>query len=303
MEDFKNISKWLNDEMTNEELASFRKTDDYQLYKNIVEEAKNIDLTSVNETVALQDFKARVANRTKKKSKVISFNRNLAFKIAASIAFLVGITYFLFSLNQETLKTAFAENKSFILPDESAVTLNAVSQITYSKISFKKNRQLKLDGEAYFSVKKGSTFNVKTEQGNIEVLGTKFNVKSRENSFKVFCYEGSVAVSHNNTKVILTKGEGVQLTKNNTLKKLRNPETSGPVWLNNESYFVEETYTEVLAEFERQFKVKIISKTINTDVLFTGGFSNNDLDSAIKSITLPLNINYRIKDNEIILSK
>ncbi len=303
MKDFKNISKWLNDEMTNEELASFRETDDYQLYKNIVEEAKDINLTSINEDVALQDFKARIANRTKKKAKVISFNRSLAFKIAASFTLLIGITYFLFNFNQETLKSNYAENKSFVLPDESTVTLNAVSQITYSKTSFKKNRQLKLDGEAYFSVKKGSTFNVKTEQGNIEVLGTKFNVKSRENSFKVFCYEGRVAVSHNNTKVILTKGEGVQLTKNNTLIKLRNPENSEPLWLNNESYFKEDPYTEVLAEFERQFKVKIISKAINTDVLFTGGFNNKDLDSAIKSITLPLNINYRIKDNEIILSK
>ncbi|OGS71590.1 MAG: hypothetical protein A3F91_00690 [Flavobacteria bacterium RIFCSPLOWO2_12_FULL_35_11] len=303
MKDFKNILKWLNDEMTGEELASFQETDDYKLYKNIVEEAKNIDLTSINEAVALQDFKARIANRTKKKSKVISFNRNLAFKIAASIALLVGISYFFFDFNTETLKTDFAENKSFMLPDESVVTLNAVSEITYKKTSFNKNRQLKLDGEAYFSVKKGSVFNVETEQGNIEVLGTKFNVKSRENSFNVFCYEGSVAVSHNNTKVILTKGEGVQLTKNNTLIKLHNPEVSGPLWLNNESYFTSAPYAEVLAEFERQFKVKIISKTINTDVLFTGGFRNNDLDSAINSITLPLNINYRIKDNEIILSK
>lgn len=303
MKDFKNILKWLNGEMSNEELTAFRKTDDYKLYKNIAEEAENINLTSLNETVALQDFKARIAIRTKKKPKVISFNKSLAFKIAASIAFLVGITYFLFNFSQETLKTDFAENKSFILPDESAVTLNAVSKITYSKTSFKKNRQLKLDGEAYFSVKKGSTFNVKTEQGNIEVLGTKFNVKSRENSFNVFCYEGSVAVTHNNLKVILTKGEGVQLTKNNTFIKLPKPETFAPLWLNNESYFMQEPYTEVLAEFERQFKVKIISKSINTDVLFTGGFNNNDLDSAIKSITLPLNINYRIKDNEIILSK
>ncbi len=303
MEDFKNILKWLNNEMTDEELAAFRKTDDYKFYKNIAEEAKNINLTSVNETVALQDFKSRIANRTKKKSKVISFSRNFAFKIAASIALLVGLTYFLFNFSQETLKADFAENKSFVLPDESSVTLNAVSQITFSKSSFKKNRQLKLDGEAYFSVKKGSAFNVETEQGNIAVLGTEFNVKSRENSFKVFCYEGSVAVSHHNTEIILTKGEGVQLTKNNQLVKLLNPKSSAPLWLNNESEFTEEPYTEVLAEFERQFKMKIISESVNTKVLFTGGFNNKDMNSAIKSITLPLNINYRIKDNEIILSK
>lgn len=303
MEKFENILKWLNNEMTDEELVAFRKTDDYNAYKNIVEEAKNINLTAVNEDVALEDFKARIANRTKRKAKVISFNRNLVFKIAASFVILFGISYFLFNFNQKTLKANYAENKTFILPDESTVTLNAVSQITYSNTSFNKNRQLKLDGEAYFSVKKGSTFNVKTEQGNIAVLGTKFNVKSRENSFKVFCYEGRVAVTHNNTKIILTKGEGVQLTKNNILQKLQNAETAMPLWLFNESYFNEEPYSEVLAEFERQFNVKIISKAINTDVLFTGGFSNDNLNSAIKSITLPLNINYTIKVNEIILSK
>lgn len=303
MEDFKNILKWLNNEMTDEELVAFRKTDDYQLYKDIAEESKNINLTSVNETVALQDFKARIANRTKKKSKVILFNRKFAFKIAASIALMVGLTYFLLNFNQETLKADFAENKSFLLPDESSVILNAVSQITYNKASFKKNRQLKLDGEAYFHVKKGSAFNVETKQGNIAVLGTEFNVKTRDNSFRVFCYEGSVAVSNNNNEIILTKGEGVLLTKNNILVKLKNPKSSAPLWLNNESEFTEEPYTEVLAEFERQFKMKIISESVNTKVLFTGGFNNKDMNSAIKSITLPLNLNYRIKDNEIILSK
>jgi len=84
---------------------------------------------------------------------------------------------------------------------------------------------------------------------------------------------------------------------------LLNPKSSAPLWLNNESEFTEEPYTEVLAEFERQFKMKIISESVNTKVLFTGGFNNKDMNSAIKSITLPLNINYRIKDNEIILSK
>ena len=37
MKDFKNILKWLNNEMTGEELASFRETDDYKLYKNMGE--------------------------------------------------------------------------------------------------------------------------------------------------------------------------------------------------------------------------------------------------------------------------
>lgn len=302
MKDIKNISKWLNNEMTEEEFLAFKATDDYKLYKDIAEEGSKIKLASVNEEAALKDFKARIQSKTKKKSKVISLKRSVVFKIAASFAVLVAISYFIFNTNQITLKTDFAENKSFTLPDESKVILNAVSAITYKK-SFIKDRALKLNGEAYFSVKKGSSFTVNTSQGSVQVLGTKFNVKNREKAFNVFCYEGRVEVKSGSDKIVLTKGEGVKLIANNTLIKIDNNNINEPLWLQNESYFNEEIYSEVLAELERQFNVKINSNAINTNVLFTGGFRKNDLDSAIKSITLPLNINYQIKDNEIILSK
>ncbi|WP_298364810.1 FecR family protein [uncultured Lutibacter sp.] len=302
MKDIKNISKWLNNEMTEEEFLAFKATDDYKLYKDIAEEGSKIKLASVNEEAALKDFKARIQSKTKKKSKVISLKRSVFFKIAASFAVLVAISYFIFNTNQITLKTDFAENKSFTLPDESKVILNAVSAITYKK-SFIKDRALKLNGEAYFSVKKGSSFTVNTSQGSVQVLGTKFNVKNREKAFNVFCYEGRVEVKSGSDKIVLTKGEGVKLIANNTLIKIDNNNINEPLWLQNESYFNEEIYSEVLAELERQFNVKINSNAINTNVLFTGGFRKNDLDSAIKSITLPLNINYQIKDNEIILSK
>ena len=302
MKDIKNISKWLNNEMTEKEFLAFKATDDYKLYKDIAEEGSKIKLASVNEEAALKDFKARIQSKTKKKSKVISLKRSVVFKIAASFAVLVAISYFIFNTNQITLKTDFAENKSFTLPDESKVILNAVSAITYKK-SFIKDRALKLNGEAYFSVKKGSSFTVNTSQGSVQVLGTKFNVKNREKAFNVFCYEGRVEVKSGSDKIVLTKGEGVKLIANNTLIKIDNNNINEPLWLQNESYFNEEIYSEVLAELERQFNVKINSNAINTNVLFTGGFRKNDLDSAIKSITLPLNINYQIKDNEIILSK
>ncbi|SFS40294.1 FecR family protein [Lutibacter maritimus] len=302
MKNSKNISKWLNNEMSEEEFSAFQTTDDYTLYKDIVETGSKIKLTSINEEVALKDFKARIKTRTKKKPQVISLKNNFIFKVAASIALLVAVSYFLLNNSQTTLKTNYAENKSFTLPDESIVDLNAVSTITYAK-SFLKNRELELEGEAYFKVKKGSSFTVNTSQGSVQVLGTKFNVKNREKAFNVFCYEGRVEVKHGTDKIILTKGEGVQLVNNNKLIKINNTSLNEPLWLNNESYFNQEIYDEVLAEFERQFNVKIITNNIDTGELFTGGFNNNNLETALKSITLPFNINYQIKDNEIVLSK
>lgn len=305
MKSIDNISKWLNDEMTPEEFKAFIKTDDYKKYKEIVEEGKNVDLLSLNIAVAHKDFKSRIEKRKKNKTKIISLKSNFLFKVAASILFIVGLTYFFFNFNQTSIKSNFAENKTYTLPDKSSVTLNAVSQINYNKSSFIKKRRLELDGEAFFSVKKGSTFKVITAHGNIQVLGTKFNVKARGKSFKVFCYEGKVSVSYKNNMIVLSKGQGLQLSQDHTLVQYVNTETSSPSWLNNISTFTKEPYSEVLAEFERQFNVKIITNNLDTNILFSGGFDNNDMDSAIKSISLPLNINYSVnlKEGKIVLSK
>jgi ferric-dicitrate binding protein FerR (iron transport regulator) len=75
------------------------------------------------------------------------------FKIAA-IAFLLTSSYFLFFNSTTTFETSIAQTQSFQLPDESEVTLNAASKITFHKKSWKENRNLTLEGEAYFQVQK-----------------------------------------------------------------------------------------------------------------------------------------------------
>jgi ferric-dicitrate binding protein FerR (iron transport regulator) len=66
----------------------------------------------------------------KKETKVVSLIKNV-FKIAA-IAFLLTSSYFLF-FNSTTFETSIAQTQSFQLPDESEVTLNAASKITFHK--------------------------------------------------------------------------------------------------------------------------------------------------------------------------
>jgi ferric-dicitrate binding protein FerR (iron transport regulator) len=304
MKNLNNILKWLNDEMTPEEFQAFKETDDYNLYKDIAEKAKNINLLSLNTDIAYKDFKLRIEKKKKNKTKVFSLNNSL-FKIAAAVIVFFGLTYFLFNFNQTSIKSGYTENKTYVLPDNSTVTLNAVSEINYNKFSFIKKRSLKLSGEALFKVQKGSSFNVSTSKGSIKVLGTKFNVKSRKNTFNVFCYEGKVSVTIKNKVIILAKGEGLQLNQNNTITKYTDNTISSPSWTNHISTFKEEPYSEVLAEFERQFNVKITTNNIDTKILFSGGFDNTDINSAIKSISLPLNINYTInrKDGKIELFK
>lgn len=83
------------------------------------------------------------------------------------------------SLLYNTLIVPRGGEYSLVLSDGTEIWLNADSRITYP-ICFKgTTREVSISGEAYFKVSKyaGKSFVVKTNHGNIRVLGTEFNVK------------------------------------------------------------------------------------------------------------------------------
>ncbi|WP_139958386.1 FecR family protein [Flavicella sediminum] len=303
MKNEKEILKWLNGDMSPEELADFSKTEDFSNYAQIASESEKLNYPSVDPNVALKDFKARVAGRKKKETKVISLKNSIFYKVAASVVILLGISYFFYSMQKETLTTTFGENKTVLLADDSRVVLNAVSSIAFKKRNFESSRELTLQGEAFFEVTKKGKFEVQTSLGVVNVLGTKFNVKSRENYFEVFCYEGKVSVAINKQTVILTPGKGVVLQPDGRLKEVEDASQVDPKWLHAESVFTEVPFSEVLAEFERQYKLTISAKNIDVSVLYSGGFSHKNKEAAIQSISLPLGLNYRIENDKIELYK
>ena len=101
------------------------------------------------------------------------------------------------------------------LPDNSEVTLNSGSELTYARWFNILDRTVSLEGEAYFDVKSnGKKFVVNAGDAQIEVLGTKFNVQSWPEQVNarttVFLAEGRVAFSSNKSSVdpvILNPGE------------------------------------------------------------------------------------------------
>ena len=90
---------------------------------------------------------------------------NWATGIAASIVLLFGMFYGL-NTGTTTHQSDYGTQLSVVLPDGSEAILNANSKIEFNTTDWKnENRTLELDGEAYFKVKKGSLFTVKTSKG------------------------------------------------------------------------------------------------------------------------------------------
>jgi transmembrane sensor len=225
--------------------------------------------------------------------------------IAATISLLIVsfIAYYILSNQTAIESTQVAETKTFYLPDSSKVILNALSSIEYSKSSFLVERILSLNGQAYFDVKKGSTFVINTGSITTEVLGTSFDIYSREGNLEVNCISGMVKVSGTSHALTLSKGEKVKATNNSLSKKKSNFNLDKAIsWIQGEFYYDNTALSIVINEIEVQFDVQIKGEDF-TKRYYTGYFDSKKLENALKQVLIPMGYTYDLKDKSVIVSK
>lgn len=291
------LAKWLNNELSEEELAVFKKSAEYASYEKLIDVSGTLKAPDFDVDKALNDFKN---NKPQKDVKVIKMNpMRKIWRIAAAIAVIFVTSYFYISTLDESVSTQYAERNEVVLPDNSEIILNADSRITYSEKNWDKERNISLQGEAFFKVAKGQKFTVATKDGLVTVLGTQFNVENRKGFFEVTCYEGLVSVMFNDQETKLPAGNSFIAINGNVLKT-EAPVNAIPSWMSNESTFKSIPLKYVLDEFERQYNIEVKTQNVNLEQLFTGSFSNTNINLALQSISTPSQIKYELEGNNVL---
>jgi len=152
-------------------------------------------LTEDRKEVYRKEFAQILAQHENKKKILIPSSTITRFRriwYAAAAALLLGLlipavqfftkpveTWHAASLHYINETTGRGEIKTITLPDETKVTLNAESRLTYPAV-FANERSVELLGEAIFDVTHDSNrpFTVATADMNVKVLGTVFDVKA-----------------------------------------------------------------------------------------------------------------------------
>jgi ferric-dicitrate binding protein FerR (iron transport regulator) len=215
---------------------------------------------------------------------------------------MLGATYFLYTTKTTTELASAGQRTEFLLPDNSSVTLNSGSEVDYKAWNWKNNRKLQLDGEAYFKVAKGQTFDVVTAMGTVTVVGTQFNVKARDNRFDVTCFEGKVKVTSKGNTILLTPGMSVAFDNGKQID-LPSDENSQPGWLTYEVNYQQERLDRILNEMERQYRVDIeLTDKQKAAELHIGGVPMNNLNDALEIIETAYQLKSHKAGNKIILS-
>ena len=285
------LKKWLNDELTPSELEAFKELDDASLSQEIIQEAQRFKTPDSYRVDDFETFKTQKDTKKDTPTKVIRLPWIQKLSgVAAIVVITLGLYYVLTSQNQTTITTELAQKETVALPDQSQVTLNAITSLSYSKDTWDEKREVSLEGEAFFKVAKGAKFDVLTQDGIVSVLGTSFNVKQRDQFFEVTCYEGVVSVAYNSKTIQLPAGTSFRLDHNKETQSTITVDT--PQWIANRSVFSKVAIAEVFKELERQYDVHIDFSTIDSTILFSGGFEHSDLTEALTGITAPLRMTY-----------
>ncbi len=235
----------------------------------------------------------------------------LIWAAAASILLLIGYAYMF--KNEKIIDRpvinhlTVAENSKgrFVLPDSSVVWLNSGSSLQYEGDLSGSQREVRLNGEAYFEVTKNeySPFIVKVDDIQVKVLGTRFNVGTdhEQNEIQVALLQGAVEViSKKNQSVTLTPGD---LACHNTVtdQTIVTPNAAGNVlyWVNKKLIFKGETFEQIVKVLEHNFNIQV--KFHNEKIKpqqFVGDFVNNETIGQIFAVMSSNgNFRYQIKGN------
>lgn len=238
-------------------------------------------------------------------AKVVPF-ASYILRIAASLLVVIGLSGSIYFFVYGDVEITIPKGSQLVhfLPDSSEIIINADSRLEYNKNTWFFNRSVRLNGEALFKVKKGSKFQVETQNSITTVLGTVFNVYSRSGITEVSCIEGKVKVvtKNNSQEEILTKGNEVK-TIGNTMEKAVHSGSYNQkdAWTQGDFYFTNAPINSVIDELERQFDVDIFFAG-DTNRFYTGFFSNKNLNDALDLVCIPMDLQWESSNKVIIFN-
>lgn len=252
----------------------------------------------------------------KRLSVKFSILRTELIKIASVVALTLGFSYLYYqaSLEKEmmamqTISVPAGQRINLTLSDGTNVWLNARTSLSYPMKFSKKNRQVVLDGEAYFEVAKDKSkpFIVQTDKYNVEVLGTTFDVESyaETGEFETTLMSGSVKVASaaNPEEAMTLKPDNKVYLKDGQLLVTTVDDYNPYRWKEGLICFKNESFVSIMKDFEKYYglTIRVDNKNVQKYV-YTGKFRQTDgIDYALRVLQKDIKFTYQRDDeNQII---
>lgn len=258
----------------------------------------------------------KLEQEKKKKEKILRMHRWTKYAAIIVIALLMGggAGYWIYNQTENQMLVAVANEgivKEVVLPDGTKVWLNKASTLKYPREFSEKERNVYLDGEAYFEVTKNryKPFTIESEAMHVRVLGTTFNFKCNKRCriAEATLIEGEIEVKGNKNEgqIVLAPGQRAELNRSSGRLTVKQVDAKlDAVWRDNLIPFEKANIFTITKTLERFYDVKIIlSPDIQSDETYSGVLKKKaTIESVLKSLQNSIPIEYKIVGNNIFIS-
>ncbi|MDN5200672.1 DUF4974 domain-containing protein [Fulvivirgaceae bacterium BMA10] len=246
-------------------------------------------------------------------------------RTAAIIVMAIGLTFIIFNYfnntEEEPVKYIVKSNPrgqkaTIFLKDGSKVILNSESTLRYAQDFGEYNRELILDGEAFFEVAKDSIkpFRVTTQNITTTALGTSFNIRAfpGEKTFNVSLATGKVVIDQYQGSDSMATGKsftldvGEELIYDNTLDqfdRVNFDPKEALSWKDGIIYFNDSRFEEVIEKLERWYDVEF--ELVNQDKMddtynhIDGEFKDESLTNVLRIMSFSKDFKYTINGKNV----
>jgi ferric-dicitrate binding protein FerR (iron transport regulator) len=203
-----------------------------------------------------------------------------------------------------TIYAPLGARVSFNLTDGTTGMLNSGSRLSYS-LPFTNNRQVKLEGEAWFEVSRDENhpFEISTGNSTLKVLGTSFNVSAypAENYVEVVLDHGKVEFQDNkdDEKVTMLPSERLVFHDGKVYKSVTDPAKYN-AWTEGKLVFRSDPMTEVARRIERWYNVKVnLADRELERYSFRATFLDDTLEEVLRCLSMTSPIWFSITPREL----
>ena len=274
----------------------------------------------------MKNDRASVSSSKAPKPEKVFVKKKFVVRYAAAASLLIGLLVGIHVVNDRGISSeqAIADGelarvskstlpgqklKGHILPDGTFVSLNAASKISYPAKFSAGKREVFLEGEAFFDVKRDvkRPFLLYANGSTTKVLGTSFNVNAypSENIVEIAVKTGKVAVypgkydeNTKNAEMLLLDPKGkatINLKSREILKAPADLETILS-WKENLLIFQNESFDEITRKLERWYGVKFqVDPSANPKGNWNGRFKNKSLEHVLKGLMFSSDLQFEIK--------
>ncbi len=291
----------------------------FSMSKQWLESYCEVEEEAENRKKAWQDIQLLIARNVMRNRKKLIYRTAFASVMIASVIFAAIFVLHIHNRNTSQINALLSNARTEIvvpygskvklsLPDSSTVWVNAGSTLSYNNSFSKSNRDVTLDGEAYFEVAKNRQLPFKVFANNVcvEAKGTSFNIESYRQNVTTTLITGTVLISSKyGGDQILRPNQSVCYNSINRefdkVKNVTNAELYSS-WKDNIWVIRSMKMDEFIERLEKRYNVVIIENGCEfQNKRISASLSNETIEQVMRALKSTMGVEYSINKNVITL--